>query len=277
MIDLHTHSSASDGTDSPAALVRAAHAAGVSTVAITDHDTTNGWAAAASEAIRLGVALVRGVEVSSAMRGRSVHLLGYLADPTQPPLADLLASTAANREARLRKMTALIARDYPVTWDSVLAQTTDGTTLGRPHIADALVSAGVVPDREAAFATIVAGRGPYYVAYKAAPTVDAVRAIVDSGGVPVLAHPFAASRGQGLTDDDVALLAAHGLAGLEVWHREMDDAARARALGLARRLALLTTGSSDYHGAGKPNQLGEHYTSADVLGEIALRGVLPIV
>ncbi|MCL1801860.1 MAG: PHP domain-containing protein [Promicromonosporaceae bacterium] len=277
MIDLHTHSSASDGTDSPAELVRHAQAAGVTVLGLTDHDTTGGWAEAAIEAELIGIGLVRGAEVSASFGGRSVHLLSYLHDPARPALTLLMNRTREARLARLKQMTYLVSQDYPITWDDVLAQTTTGTTLGRPHIADALVAAGVVPDRDAAFDTIINPRGPYYVRYAATPAADVVGAIIQSGGVPVLAHPFAISRGRGLTDDDVAGLATAGLAGIEVWHREMDESARRRALRLATKLGLLPTGSSDYHGLGKPNRLGEHWTSPEVLGRIVGQGAIGLV
>jgi predicted metal-dependent phosphoesterase TrpH len=177
---------------------------------------------------------------------------------------------------RLQHMTELIAKDYPITWDNVVAQAKPGATLGRPHIADALISVGVGSDREAIFQTIVSPRGPYYIAYEAPSALDVVRAINASGGVPVIAHPFGARRGS-ISDDDIRLLAAAGLAGLEVWHREMNESARLRAKGLASELGLLQLGSSDFHGLGKPNQLGENWTSAEVLEQIMERGVLPVI
>ena len=277
MIDLHTHSTASDGTDSPAALVRAAKLAGVTTLGLTDHDTTSGWSEAAADAAAIGIALVRGTEVSATYQHRSVHILSLLHDPTLPGLTDLLARTRQARLERLIAMTDLLSRDYPISWPDVLAQTTDDTTVGRPHIADALVAAGVVPNRDAAFAELVSPRGPYYVRYDAASAPEVVAAIKQSGGVAIIAHPFAPTRGQGLTDESIAELVSAGLDGLEVWHREMDAPARERALNLCQRFGLLPTGSSDYHGTGKANQLGEHYTSPEVLAEISHRGVLPVI
>jgi len=277
MIDLHTHSNASDGTDSPTELVRRAKAAGVTTLGITDHDTTAGWAEAAVAAQEAGIQLVRGTEVSASSEGRSVHILSYLHDPARPGLTELLERTRQARLDRLIAMTSKLAVDYPISWPDVVAHTTSVTTVGRPHIADALVAAGVVPNRDAAFAELISPRGNYYVRYEAATAVEVVRAINESGGVAIIAHPFASSRGKGLSDDAVAELVSAGLAGLEVWHREMDDAARTRALRLTQEFGLLATGSSDYHGTGKANRLGEHWTTPEVLAEIASRAALPIL
>ncbi len=267
-IDLHTHSTASDGTDAPAALVSAAAAAGLDVVGITDHDTAGGWSAAAAEAQRVGVALVPGIEVSALSNGVTVHVLAYLPDPESPALVAAMAATRESRTSRARRMADLLAADFPLTWDDVLAQTKPGTTIGRPHLADALVSAGVVSDRSVAFASILAPYGPYYVPH-AAPTAEAaVLAIVAAGGVPVFAHPGADGRGRVVTDDVIAELATVGLRGLEVFHRDHDARQRDRLLGLAGELGLVVTGSSDYHGKGKPNELGENTTAPHVLAQI---------
>lgn len=276
-IDLHTHSSASDGTEPPGGVVASAAAAGLDVVALTDHDTTSGWAAAADAARTHGVALVRGTEVSALSRGVSVHLLSYLQDPAAPALADLVAQT---REARLHRGRAIVerlSRDLPVTWDDVLAQQAPGTVVGRPHIADALVAAGLVADRSAAFADLLSARGRYYVPYYAPEAVEAVEAIRAAGGVPVFAHPGADGRGRIVPDAVIAELAEAGLAGLEVDHRDHGPEQRARLRALADRLGLLVTGSSDYHGTGKPNLLGEHTTAPEVLAEIERQGATPVV
>lgn len=277
-IDLHTHSSASDGTGSPSQVVRDARAAGLDVVALTDHDTTSGWAEAAHEAERAGVALVRGTEVSALAGGVSVHLLSYLQDPTAPALADVLARTRDSREHRAERMVArLSAGGVPVTWADVLLQAKDAVAVGRPHIADALVEVGVVPDRSAAFVDLLSARGPYYVGYAAPTAVDAVRAVVAAGGVPVFAHPGADGRGRVVADDVIEELADAGLVALEVDHRDHSPAQRDRLRVLADRLGLLVTGSSDYHGAGKPNVLGENLTDPAVLAAIEERGTMPVV
>ncbi|WP_402464091.1 PHP domain-containing protein [Isoptericola aurantiacus] len=281
MIDLHTHSRESDGTDTPRQVLEAAAAAGLTAVALTDHDTTAGWADAAAAVARTGVALVRGVEISTRAAtpagGISVHLLAYLHDPEHPALLDELGRTRGDRMDRARRMTALLAQDFPLTWDDVVAQTHDGATVGRPHLADALVAAGVVASRDEAFATMLHPGAPYYVPHYAPDTADAVRAVLAAGGVPVMAHPRAGARGRVVTEATIEELAAAGLAGLEVDHRDHGDADRDRLRELAAELDLLVTGSSDYHGTGKLNRIGEHTTDADVLAEIERRGRLEVL
>ncbi len=271
-IDLHTHSTASDGTDSPAELVAAAAEAGVGTLAITDHDTTAGWAEAAGAASRVGVTLVRGIEISTQYRGISIHLLGYLLDPDDPDLGAELAAARASRDVRLDRIVRRMAADgVPVTVEEVRAQVQDGATVGRPHIADALVASGVVADRDEAFATYLHGSSPYYVPHYAPDALRAVGLVVAAGGVAVIAHPFANRRGRTVGEADVEELATAGLAGLEVGHRDHDAGEQAAAARLVARLGLLATGSSDYHGTGKPNRLGEHTTDPRVLAEIEER------
>ncbi len=282
MIDLHTHSSASDGTDDPRQVMEAAAAAGLTVVALTDHDTTVGWEEAAEAAARTGVALVRGTEVSTRVRtpegaGISVHLLSYLHDPTDTALADELERTRTSRRTRAREMTDRLARDYPITWETVVAHTGDGATVGRPHLADALVALGVVATREEAFATMLHPGAPYYVAHYAPDAETAVRAVRAAGGVPVMAHPGAGARGRVVSDDTIAALADAGLAGLEADHRDHDAATRAHLRDLASALGLFVTGSSDYHGAGKRNRLGENTTAPEVLEAIEGQGSLPVV
>jgi predicted metal-dependent phosphoesterase TrpH len=267
-IDLHTHSTASDGTDSPAELVRAARRAGLDVVAITDHDTTAGWAEAAAEAERLGIGLVRGIEISCAHRGTSIHLLGYLIDPTHPGLLAELEKTRVSRETRAQRIVERLARDVPITYDEVLAQARDGSTIGRPHIADALVATGIVADRDVAFASYLRDDSPYFVSHYAPHVVEAVRLVREAGGVPVMAHPFAAARGRTVGDEVIEEMAAAGLGGLEVHHRDHSAEAVAHGDALASRLGLLVTGSSDYHGTGKLNQLGERTTPPETLARI---------
>lgn len=276
-VDPHTHSRVSDGTDSPAELVAAAARAGLDVVGLTDHDTTRGWAEAEVAAVGHGVALLRGAELSCRAEGTSVHLLAYLYDPDD---ADLLAEgerIRASRLGRARAMVDRIAVDHPLTWDDVLAQTQTGTTVGRPHIADALVTLGVVADRGEAFASILATGSPYYVPYYATELLPAIAMVRAAGGVPVLAHPGAAARGRVISDTTIRAAADAGLAGLEVGHRDNPPAQRERLTALAAELGLLVTGSSDYHGAGKPNRLGEHTTERAVLDDLVAQGRLPIV
>lgn len=276
-IDLHAHSSASDGTQSPAELVAAAARAGLDVLALTDHDTTVGWAPAALAAAEHGVALVRGTEVSARWRGVSVHLLSYLQDPTHPALVAELEATRHARLTRAERMVDLLAADVPITWDDVLAQAGDAVTVGRPHVADALVANGVVPDRDAAFAHLLRADGPYHVPHYAPAAADAVRAIVAAGGVAVFAHPGADARGRIVPDETFDELAAAGLAGLEVDHRDHSPAQRERLRAIADRLGLLVTGGSDYHGAGKVNALGENLTRPEILAVIEERGTSDVV
>lgn len=269
VIDLHAHSSASDGTDSPEGLLQAAQAAGLGTLAITDHDTFSGWEPAAAAARRLGIALVPGVEISCEHDGHSMHLLGYLVDPRHPGLADELARARTSRAARLERMVDLLAADgIPISYADMLAHVPTGATPGRPHIADALVAAGVVPHRDEAFARWLYNDSPYYVRHYAPAPAVAVRLVCEAGGVPVLAHPFAPARGWVMPAETVAGLAAAGLAGIEVDHPDHDPAARSRARALAAELGLLVTGSSDYHGTGKACVLGQERTEPTVLAAI---------
>ncbi|MDM4764242.1 PHP domain-containing protein [Galbitalea sp. SE-J8] len=269
-IDLHTHSSVSDGTETPTQLVRAAVAAGLGTVGLTDHDSTAGWQEARGAARGTGLTVVPGMELSTNLGPASVHMLAYLFDPSN---ARIVAETARIRDGRLHRAERIverIARDYDVTWDEVVAQS-DGGVLGRPHIADALVAKGIVPNRSAAFESILHWQGGYYEKYYAPSPLEGVRMIVGAGGVPVLAHPATHGRWRVLDRDTIAELVDAGLAGLEVGHRDNTDDGRARLLELADEFDLVVTGSSDYHGAGKPNRLAENTTTPEALARIVER------
>ncbi|GAB3160813.1 PHP domain-containing protein [Myceligenerans halotolerans] len=281
MIDLHTHSTASDGTDTPAQVMKVAAAAGLTVVALTDHDTTSGWDEAAASAAAEGVALVRGIEISAhapvGVRPVGVHVLAYLHDPDHAGLRAELDKTRESRATRAERMVGLLAEDYPITWEDVLEQTEPGTTIGRPHLADALVVAGVVADRDEAFATMLRTGSRYYAPHYAPDAVDVVRLVRDAGGVPVFAHPGADGRGQIVPDETIVELAHAGLAGLEVDHRDHDAVARRRLASLADALGLLVTGSSDYHGRGKTNLIGENTTAPEALAEIEKQGALAVL
>ena len=269
-IDLHAHSTRSDGTRTPAELVADARRGHLDAVAITDHDTTSGWLEATAAAHEHGITLVSGVEISCERDGRSVHLLGYLVDPSNTPLATELAKARESRVTRLERMVARLAADgIPVTYAAVLAKVPPGATPGRPHIADALVAAGAVATRDEAFARWLHDQSPYYVHHYAPDPVRAVGLVQAAGGVAVLAHPFTQTRGAGvLTDRAIGELADAGLRGLEADHPDHDAPARARAHALAARLGLLVTGSSDYHGAGKTTRLGDNLTDPAALAAI---------
>ncbi len=267
-IDLHTHSTASDGTDSPSALVSAAARAGLDVIAITDHDTADGWAQALEAGERCGVRVVPGIEVSCRHRGGSLHLLGYLLDPTAPELMLQLQASRTSREGRAKAMVERLATDYPIEWQDVLDQRAPGGTIGRPHIADALVARGVFAHRDEAFATVLHVRSPYHVGHYAPSPVQAVRAVVAAGGVAVLAHPLAARQRRPADDELIEHLADVGLAGIEVDHRDHDAESRHKLQRTAHRLGLMVTGGSDYHGTGKRNVIGENRTCAAVLEQI---------
>lgn len=266
--DLHTHSTVSDGTESPTRLMEQAAAAGLWGIALTDHDSTSGWAEAAAAVDETGVALIRGMELSTRSGFMSVHMLAYLVDPLDE---GLLAETARIRESRLTRAEEIvrrIGRDYALEWDDVLAQTAEGTTIGRPHIADALVARGHVATRSAAFEGILHPRAGYAQPHYAPDPLTGVRLIRAAGGVPVLAHPGTRGAERVIGEDSLARLVDAGLFGLEIDHPENRPDAKRRLRELAARYALEVTGSSDYHGAGKPNRLGELRTSAGVVERI---------
>jgi len=267
-IDLHTHSRVSDGTETPSELIHAARAAGLGTVALTDHDSTAGWAEAADAARIAGLNLIPGMEFSTRIDYASVHLLAYLFDPTD---AGIMAETARIRASRLTRAEHMVERigmDYALTWDDVLAQTTPDATVGRPHIADALVARGHAATRSAAFAGILHWRAGYYQPHYAPDPLRAVQLVRAAGGVPVIAHPATRGAADVIPEARLAEMAEAGLFGLELGHRENKPEATARMAELAEKYGLLVTGSSDYHGTGKPNRLGENTTSADVLHRI---------
>jgi predicted metal-dependent phosphoesterase TrpH len=269
-IDLHTHSTASDGTTPPEELVRAARQAGLDVVALTDHDTTDGWAPAAA-ALPDGLRLVRGAEISCSRDGISLHLLAYLFDPDDEPLADQLQVLRDSRVSRAQRMVELLARDgHPVSWQQVREDA--GGTVGRPHVARALISAGLVGSIEEAFTPEWIGtRGRYWVGKHELDVLDAMRLVHAAGGVTVFAHPGADARGRTVGDDVIEQMAEAGLGGLEVDHADHPPETRDRLRSLASRLGLLVTGSSDFHGTNKQIRLGQNVTSPAVLDEIAAR------
>jgi len=268
-IDLHAHSNVSDGTQAPAEVIASAAEAGLDVVALTDHDSTDGWTEAAAAARELAVALVPGMEVSCRTHeGISVHLLSYLHDPAHPGLLEEITKAKDARFTRAERMVSLLAEDYPLSWDDVIHHVAPGATLGRPHIADALVAAGVVADRSEAFETILTSRSRYWVQHYAPDPAYAVELVREAGGVPVFAHPVASSRGRIVGDRTYREMIDAGLAGLEIDHRDNPEEGRVFLRRLAQRHGLLVTGSSDYHGAGKPNLLGENLTAPEVLARI---------
>jgi predicted metal-dependent phosphoesterase TrpH len=270
-IDLHTHSSVSDGTETPTQLIEAAVESGLGAVAITDHDSTAGWSEAFAAASGTGLMVIPGMELSTNYGPASVHMLAYLFDALD---GGIIAETARIRDGRLHRaesIVAKIAEDYDLSWDDVLAESSDGTTLGRPHIADALVRKGIVPNRSAAFESILHWRGGYYEKYYAPSPLEGVRMIVRAGGVPVLAHPATYGKYRPMDDSVIGDLADEGLFGLEVGHRDNTEDGKRRLLKLAKKFGLEVTGASDYHGDGKPNRLAENTTEPEVLEKLLAR------
>ncbi|WP_333776417.1 PHP domain-containing protein [Streptomyces sp. IBSBF 3136] len=277
-IDLHCHSTASDGTDTPAELVRNAAAAGLDVVALTDHDTTRGYADAIA-ALPEGLTLVTGAELSCRVDGVSMHLLAYLFDPEEPAL---LAERELVRDDRVPRAQGMVAKlnalGVPVTWEQV-ERIAAGGSVGRPHVATALVELGVVPTVSDAFTEEwLADRGRAFVEKHETDPFEAIRLVKGAGGVTVFAHPAAAKRGRTVPESVIAEMAAAGLDGIEVDHMDHDADSRARLRGLAKDLGLLVTGSSDYHGSRKTVALGAYTTDPEVYGEITRRatGAFPV-
>ncbi len=282
-IDLHAHSIASDGTDPPREVLRHAVAAGLDVVALTDHDTVAGWVEAAA-AVPAGLTLVPGAEISCGVvvdgRALSLHLLAYLFDPEAEPFATERALIFTDRERRGEEMVArLVELGAPVTWARVL-ELAEGGAVGRPHIARALVEAGVVADVPGAFTDEwISSSGRAYVEKRHLDPVEAVQLIIAAGGVAVVAHPGAGKRGPVVADAVIAAMAEAGLAGLEVDHPDHDEDTRARYRGLAHELGLLVTGSSDDHGTLTGRRLGVNLTAPEVWSALQSRatGTPPVV
>ncbi len=266
-IDLHTHSRASDGTQSPGELVRAASAAGLDVLALTDHDTAEGWDEAAATAAATGLALVPGMEISTRHAGRGVHLLAYLPDPTHPALVAELDRILEGRSSRLPVMLERL-RELGIEIDDedVHRVAGDAVAAGRPHVADALVELGVVADRSEAFRRYLSAGRPAYANRYAAPLERMLQIVDAAGGVSVIAHPWGRHGRQEPDEATIAALAEAGLAGLEVDHQDHDPAARERLRAIARNLDLVATGSSDHHGTGKvDHELGCNTTAPEQL------------
>ncbi len=289
-IDLHTHSDRSDGTDTPAALVRAARDEGIDVLGLTDHDTTESWAEAVRVAEDLGVVLVRGIEASCKFAGYGVHLLAYLPDPSYPPLEEELRRVLDGRNARLPAiLERLRGLGIDLAEGDVARVAGDAAALGRPHVADALVAAGVVTDRKEAFDRFLGPQGPAYVHRYAADLETMIGIVTAAGGVSVLAHPWARRHNhEALDRAGLERLKLAGLAGLEVDHQDHEPNVRERLRGLAHDLDLVVTGSSDYHGEGKidhplgcnttaPDQLERLLALADRAAETAERGTPEVV
>ncbi|MHA3685297.1 PHP domain-containing protein [Leucobacter sp. HY1908] len=272
--DLHTHSAFSDGTTSPTEIAAEAAAVGLAGFALTDHDTITGWEEARAAAAAHRVSFLPGIEITTKHNGASRHLLGYGIDPAHGELFAALGEVQVARLTRLKEMVRRVAVDYAITLEDVVGAG-DVATVGRPHIADALVAKGYFADRSTAFEEILHPRSPYYLGTLAIDTREAIRLVTEAGGVSVLAHPAAFRQRAAIATTDIAELAASGLWGIETDHPENRADWMPPIVEAAARLGLETTGSSDYHGAGKPNRLGAHRTQAAVVARLRERVTNP--
>jgi len=261
VIDIHTHTTCSDGTDSPRELVNKAIVQGLEVLGITDHDTTAGWAEA-TETLRGSLQLALGSEISCLTNdGVSVHMLGLLFDPEHEEMQRVLEETRDGRLPRMRKMIEKMrAEGMDISIEDVEQAMPTGATMGRPHLADALVAKKIVKSRDEAFVDLLHNESRFYVSHAAPTPVEAIALIRRAGGVAVIAHPFASHRGQILKPEDFSELVAAGLNGIEVDHRDQNPDERAMLRTIAYELDLVITGSSDYHGTGKLNSLAENHT-----------------
>ena len=263
-IDLHTHTTYSDGTDNPSELINKALAAGITIIGLTDHDSISGWQEA-TNALRPGISLVPGAEIScQTLDGISVHILGLLFDSSNSELMNTLKKTRENRHSRMEKIIARINEaGIEITMNDVLAQLSDGATLGRPHLADALVKKGVVASRDEAFTQMLHNNSKYYVSHYSPTPETAIGLIKAAGGVSVIAHPMASHRGRTISLETFGSLIDSGLDGIEVDHRDHSPAEKIELISLASGSNLVMTGASDYHGNGKLNSLAEYTTDPE--------------
>jgi predicted metal-dependent phosphoesterase TrpH len=266
LIDLHTHTNASDGTDSPTQLIDKAINRGINILALTDHDTTRGWNEAKSALLnhpsQTEMKLVLGSEISCQdENGISIHMLGLLFDPDNQPLFEVPERTRENRHSRMERIIArLNEAGIDITIDEVNAQRKGDATLGRPHLADALVARGHVASRDEAFAALLHNKSKFYINHYSPSPIETVKLIKAAGGVAIIAHPLASQRGRTISMDLFGSLIAAGLDGIEVDHRDHSESEKSELLRFAIENELIVTGSSDYHGTGKLNQLAEYTT-----------------
>lgn len=273
-IDLHTHSRISDGTDTPTALVLKASEAGLDVMALTDHDTFDGIPEAMEAGRRVGVRVVAGLEMSTDVAGKSVHLLGYGCNTDDPAL---LAELAAIREGRAGRLPAmcdqLAAAGVPVTMEDVVASSPSARAVGRPHVADAMVARGHVADRAEAFEKYLAEGRPGWVPRYSTDLAVAITLVHDAGGAAVVAHPWSRGNADVITATLLeGLVQGYGLDGIEVDHEDHDAETRRLLFELGARLGLVRTGSSDHHGAGKKgHDLGCNLTRPAAFTELVAR------
>lgn len=293
VIDLHAHTTSSDGDDRPAELIAHALASGIDVLALTDHDTMSGLPEASEAVSGSGMMLIPGIELSAQVidqearaTPRSVHLLGYGVDSANAVLAAEMEKIRSHRDDRLRLMVEKLGSDYDLSWEEVSLAMPPGATPGRPHIAQVLIDKGYFPDTSAAFAGPLRADGPYHVPHYAPRLHRALQVIVEAGGVPILAHPYTGARSGAIRHDqalaqvlqDYQVFVEAGLAGLEINHRENTVEGKEVLRAVASEFSLIVTGSSDYHGTRKPNQLGENTTEESQLERILEQatGIAPI-
>lgn len=244
MIDLHSHTTASDGLLSPVALLDAAAAAGLTVLAITDHDTTAGFLEARRLADALPLDIVSGIEISAVHDGRDLHVLGYFLDPSSAALSAFLERQRSDRRRRVLEMTErLQSLGHPIDAQPILDAADRGRSVGRPQVANALIAAGHVRSRDEAFQRFLEHGGPAYVPRRGASPAEVIRIIHEAGGLASLAHPGVYNR-----DHVIEPLASDGLDAIEVRHSDHDAETESRYRRMAARLGLLVTGGSDFHG-----------------------------
>lgn len=271
-IDLHTHSNESDGTDTPLELLNKVAEAEIDRFALTDHDSIAGWQQI-KDLVPSGIELVIGAEVScQTVDALSVHMLGFLFDPENKALIDSMNETRGNRITRMGRIVGRLQEaGIDISVEDVYAEVSEGATIGRPHLADAMIRKGIVRERGEAFERFLHNRSKFYIPDASPTPEEAIRLIKEAGGVAVIAHPFASLRGRIISSEYLESLIDAGLDGIEIFHRDHSEGERDQLLALVRRYALLVTGGSDYHGKGKVNRLGENLTELSQWEKISER------
>ncbi|MBD5539321.1 MAG: PHP domain-containing protein [Desulfovibrio sp.] len=259
LVDLHTHSTASDGTDSPAELMARAHALGLAAIALTDHDTLDGLDEAESAARDLGLPFIRGCEISTRSKGGEHHILGLWVPGKAGTLENWLSEVLRRRNDRNAEMVArLRALGFDISLDDLRARAQG--SVGRPHMAAAMVDKGYVPDMGTAFRDYLGAEGKAFVPKRVPAPEEAVRILTEAGATAVLAHPFLNAPAPEFVEALTERLTASGLDALEAWHTSHSDAATRHCAELAARYGLGLSGGSDYHGANKAGlELGTGY------------------
>ncbi|MFM7463636.1 MAG: PHP domain-containing protein, partial [Actinomycetota bacterium] len=270
--DLHTHSNESDGTDTPLELLNKVAEAEIDRFALTDHDSIAGWQQI-KDLVPKGIELVIGAEVSCQREDAlSVHMLGFLFDPENKALIDSMNETRGNRITRMERIVGRLQEaGIDISVEDVYAEVSEGATIGRPHLADAMIRKGIVRERGEAFERFLHNRSKFYIPDASPTPEEAIRLIKEAGGVAVIAHPFASLRGRIISSEYLESLIDAGLDGIEIFHRDHSEGEREQLLALVRRYALLVTGGSDYHGKGKVNRLGENLTELSQWEKISER------